>query len=140
MRSWGEEHPRFVYGSQTHQYNEMFQILGVDSYCYYPSYICSTHELLFHSLFSLNDIHLSITSSSFDQYTDSKKPDSFDIEMKSGNSKFSSTSTKSAGEATRVSILELRRLNAKNVFKLEGETNGDDSMSFTLRVVQPCCK
>ncbi|KAG5563530.1 hypothetical protein RHGRI_006086 [Rhododendron griersonianum] len=60
--------------------------------------------------------------------------------MKSGNNNFSSsTCTKSAGEATRVSILELRRFSAKNEFKLEGATNGDDSMSFTLCVVQPCC-
>ncbi|KAG5563517.1 hypothetical protein RHGRI_006075 [Rhododendron griersonianum] len=74
-------------------------------------------------------------------YIRSRKPDSFAIEMKSGNNNFSSsTCTKSAGEATRVSILELRRFNAKNEFKLEGETNGDDSMSFTLRVVQPCCE
>ncbi|KAF7113069.1 hypothetical protein RHSIM_RhsimUnG0163800 [Rhododendron simsii] len=68
------------------------------------------------------------------------KPDSFAMEIDSWHNKFSSTTcTKCAGEATHVSALELRRINGKNEFKLEGVINGDDSISFTLRIAQSCC-
>ncbi|KAH7840414.1 hypothetical protein Vadar_016496 [Vaccinium darrowii] len=68
------------------------------------------------------------------------RPDSFAMEIDTGHNLLSySNCTKSSGEVTHVSALELRRFNGKNEFKLEGEINGDDSISFTLRIAQSSC-
>ncbi|KAF7113072.1 hypothetical protein RHSIM_RhsimUnG0164100 [Rhododendron simsii] len=42
-------------------------------------------------------------------------------------------------EKSRTQALELRTIDGKNEFKLEGVINGDDSISFTLRIAQSCC-
>ncbi|KAH7840315.1 hypothetical protein Vadar_015509 [Vaccinium darrowii] len=68
------------------------------------------------------------------------KPDSFAMEIDSGHNLLSySNCTEISGEVTHISALELRRFNGKNEFKLEGEINGDDSISFTLRIAQSSC-
>ncbi|KAL6986468.1 non-specific serine,threonine protein kinase [Sarracenia purpurea var. burkii] len=68
---------------------------------------------------------------------DVPKPDPLTMEIDYGLSKLSASTTKSVGETTNVSAVELRRVSGKNEFKLEGEMNSDDdSISFTLRIGQ----
>ncbi|PSS11232.1 Serine/threonine-protein kinase [Actinidia chinensis var. chinensis] len=70
---------------------------------------------------------------------DGPKPDSLAMEIDSVQNNLSvSTCTRSAGETSQVSALELRTHNGKNEFKLEGVMNDDDSVSLTLRIAHLC--
>ncbi|XAR70129.1 Non-specific serine/threonine protein kinase [Bertholletia excelsa] len=65
---------------------------------------------------------------------DARKPESITMEIDSNQNKFSVSTAKSISYTSEMSAITLRRVAGENDFKLQGQMNDDDSISFTLRI------